>query len=104
MLGPELIQDALDKVKLIRQRLQPAKSRQKSYADKRKRQLEFQVGEQVLLKVSPAKGVIRFRLRGKLNPRYVGPFEILERIGIWHTGWHYLLAWMKFIMCFTCLC
>ena len=81
MLGPELVQDALDKVRLIRQRLQAAQSRQKSYADKRRRPLEFQVGEQVLLKVSPAKGVIQFGLRGKLNPRYVGPFEILERIG-----------------------
>ena len=81
MLGPELVQDALDKVRLIRQRLQATQSCQKSYADKRRRPLEFQVGEQVLLKVSPAKGVIKFRLRGKLNPRYVGPFEILERIG-----------------------
>ena len=81
MLGPELVQDALDKVKLIRQRLQAAQSRQQSYADKRRRPLEFQVGEQVLLKVSPAKGVIRFGLRGKLNPKYVGPFEILEWIG-----------------------
>ena len=80
MLGRELVQDALDKVRLIRQRLQAAQSRQKSYADKRRRPLEFQVGEQVLLKVSPAKGVMKFGLRGKLNPRYVGPFEILERI------------------------
>ena len=78
MLGLELVQDALDKVKLIRQRFQATRSRQKSYADKRRRLLEFQLGEQVLLKVSPAKGVIRFGLRAKLNPRYVSPFEILE--------------------------
>ena len=58
-----------------------ARERQKSYADKRRKPLEFQVGDKVLLKVSPWKGVIRFGKRGKLNPRYVGPFEILERIG-----------------------
>ena len=81
MLGPEMVQDAVDKVKMIRQRLQAAQSRQKSYADKRRRPLEFQVGEHVLLKISPTKGVVRFGLRGKLNPRYVGPFQILEKIG-----------------------
>ncbi|KAF5782298.1 hypothetical protein HanXRQr2_Chr11g0494261 [Helianthus annuus] len=54
---------------------------QKSYVDKRRKPLEFQVGDRVLLKVSPWKGVVRFGKRGKLNPRYVGPFEIIERIG-----------------------
>ncbi|KAD2805491.1 hypothetical protein E3N88_38868 [Mikania micrantha] len=58
-----------------------ARDRQKSYADKRRKPLEFQVGDKVLLKVSPWKGVIRFGKRGKLNPRYIGPFEILKRIG-----------------------
>ena len=58
-----------------------ARDRQKSYADRRRKPLEFQVGDKVLLKVSPWKGVIRFGKRGKLNPRYVGPFAILERIG-----------------------
>ncbi|KAD4385368.1 hypothetical protein E3N88_25536 [Mikania micrantha] len=58
-----------------------ARDRQKSYADKRRKPLEFQVGDRVLLKVSPWKGVIRFGKRGKLSPRYVGPFEILKRIG-----------------------
>ncbi|KAM0005474.1 hypothetical protein Hdeb2414_s0211g00834311 [Helianthus debilis subsp. tardiflorus] len=57
------------------------RDRQKNYADKRRKPLEFTVGECVLLKVSPWKGVIRFGKRGKLNPRYVGPFKILERIG-----------------------
>ncbi|KAD2392815.1 hypothetical protein E3N88_39792 [Mikania micrantha] len=56
-------------------------SRQKSYADKRRKPLEFQVGDRVLLKVSPWKGVVHFRKKGKLAPRYVGPFEIIERIG-----------------------
>ncbi|XP_042467225.1 uncharacterized protein LOC122050384 [Zingiber officinale] len=55
--------------------------RQKSYADRRRRPLEFSVGDHVFLRVSPTKGVKRFGLRGKLAPRYIGPFEILERIG-----------------------
>ncbi|KAK1431832.1 hypothetical protein QVD17_08539 [Tagetes erecta] len=58
-----------------------ARDRQKSYADKRRKPLEFSVGDQVLLKVSPWKGVIRFGKRGKLNPRYVGPFKITKRVG-----------------------
>ncbi|KAI3815959.1 hypothetical protein L1987_15643 [Smallanthus sonchifolius] len=58
-----------------------ARVRQKSYADKRRKPLEFQVGDMVLLKVSPWKGVIRFGNRGKLKPRYVGPFKIVMRIG-----------------------
>ncbi|KAL5554408.1 hypothetical protein UlMin_041809 [Ulmus minor] len=61
--------------------MKSAQSRQKSYADRRRRPLEFQVGDLVFLKVSPFKGVIRFGKRGKLNPRYIGPYEILERVG-----------------------
>nr|GEW13899.1 putative reverse transcriptase domain-containing protein [Tanacetum cinerariifolium] len=62
-------------------RLKAAGDRQKSYAVNRNRPLEFEVGDQVLLKVSPWKGVVRFEKKGKLTPKYVGPFEILERIG-----------------------
>lgn len=58
-----------------------AQSRQKSYADKRRSDLEFQVGDYVLLKVSPWKGVIRFRKRGKLGPRYIGPYKVIARVG-----------------------
>ncbi|KAI3819461.1 hypothetical protein L1987_13298 [Smallanthus sonchifolius] len=79
--GPELIQETSDKVSLIRDNIRVARSRQKSYADKRRKPLEFQVGDMVLLKVSPWKGVVRFGKKGKLAPRYVGPFKILERIG-----------------------
>ncbi|GJU97611.1 hypothetical protein Tco_1326882 [Tanacetum coccineum] len=61
--------------------MKTARSRQKSYADKRRKPLEFQVGDRVLLKVSPWKGVVRFGKKGKLAPRYVGPFEIVERVG-----------------------
>ncbi|GJV59256.1 putative reverse transcriptase domain-containing protein [Tanacetum coccineum] len=65
----------------IRERLKTARSRQKCYADRRQKPLEFQVGDRVLLRVSPWKGVVRFGKRGKLAPRFVGPFEIVERIG-----------------------
>ncbi|KAL5578261.1 hypothetical protein UlMin_019964 [Ulmus minor] len=61
--------------------MEVAQNRQKLYADKRRRPLEFEVGDLVFLKVAPFKGVIRFGKRGKLNPRYVGPYEILERVG-----------------------
>ncbi|OMO86567.1 reverse transcriptase [Corchorus capsularis] len=77
----ELIDDMVEKVKMIRDRLKVAQDRQKSYADHRRRDLEFRVGDAVFLKVSPWKGVIRFRKGGKLAPRYIGPFEIVERIG-----------------------
>ncbi|GKF09323.1 hypothetical protein Tco_0043547 [Tanacetum coccineum] len=66
----------------IRQRLQAARDRQRSYALVRRRPLEFQVGDRVMLKVSPRKGVICLGKRGKLNPRYIGPFKILERISL----------------------
>ncbi|KAI3797676.1 hypothetical protein L1987_32938 [Smallanthus sonchifolius] len=79
--GPELIQETSDKIIQIRDNIRVARSRQKSYADKRRKPLEFQVGDLVLLKVSPWKGVIHFGKKGKLAPRYVGPFKILERFG-----------------------
>ena len=65
----------------IRARMRTAKSRQKSYADVRRRSLEFEIGDPVLLKVTPMKGVLRFRRKGKLSPKFIGPFEILERVG-----------------------
>ena len=79
--GPDLIRDTLEKVSWIRQRLLTAQSRQKSYADVRRRPLEFEVGDHVFLKVMPKRGVVRFGKRGKLSPRFIGPFEILERVG-----------------------
>ncbi|GKB70085.1 putative reverse transcriptase domain-containing protein [Tanacetum coccineum] len=81
LIGPELVQETTDKVVLIKEKLKAARDRQKSYADNRCKPLEFEVGDRVLLKVSPWKGANRFGNRGKLAPRYVGPFEILERIG-----------------------
>ncbi|GJW13358.1 putative reverse transcriptase domain-containing protein [Tanacetum coccineum] len=81
LFGPEIIQETTDKIVQIKERLKTARDRQKSYADNRRKPLEFSVGDKVLLKVSPRKGVVRFGKRSKLSPRYVGPFEIVERVG-----------------------
>ncbi|GKA78460.1 putative reverse transcriptase domain-containing protein [Tanacetum coccineum] len=78
---PEIIHETMENIVQIRQRLQAARDRQRSYANIRQKPLEFQVGDHVMLKVSPCKGVIRFGKREKLNPWYIGPFKILERIG-----------------------
>ncbi|GKE41344.1 putative reverse transcriptase domain-containing protein [Tanacetum coccineum] len=81
LTGPEIIHETTEKIVQIRQRLQAVSDRQRSYANVRLKPLEFQVGDHVMLKVSPRKGVIRFGKQGKLNLRYIGPFKILERIG-----------------------
>ncbi|GJZ64393.1 putative reverse transcriptase domain-containing protein [Tanacetum coccineum] len=81
LTGPEMIRETTEKIAQIKNRLLTARSRQKSYADVRRRPLEFDVGDKVMLKVSPWKGVIRFGKRGKLSPRYIGPFKVLERVG-----------------------
>ncbi|GJX81112.1 hypothetical protein Tco_0329261 [Tanacetum coccineum] len=81
LIRPELVQEMTDKVVLTKEKLKAARDRQKSYADNRRKPLKFEVGDQVLLKVSPWKGVIRFGKKDKLVPRYVAPFEILEKIG-----------------------
>ncbi|GJX74026.1 hypothetical protein Tco_0312621 [Tanacetum coccineum] len=82
LTGLELVQETTDKVVLVKEKPKAARDRQKSYVDKRRKPLEFEVGDPVLLRVSPWKGVVHFRKKGKLAPRYVGPFEILERIGL----------------------
>nr|GEZ04342.1 putative reverse transcriptase domain-containing protein [Tanacetum cinerariifolium] len=81
LTGPEIIQETTEKIVQIKQRLQAARDRQKSYADVRRKPLEFQVGDKVMLKVSPYKGVVRFGKRGKLNPCYIGPFNVLAKVG-----------------------
>ncbi|KAI3669693.1 hypothetical protein L6452_41033 [Arctium lappa] len=81
-VGPEIVQETADKVKCIREIMKAAQDRQKSYADKKRRPMEFQVGDRVMLKVSPWKGIIRFRKRGKLSPRFLGPFKVLKRVGL----------------------
>ena len=79
--GPELIQELVDKIKVVRRNLKAAQDRQKSYADLHRREINFEVGDKVFLKVSPWKGVARFGKKGKLSPRYIGPYEILEKVG-----------------------
>ncbi|KAL0561592.1 hypothetical protein IC582_002026 [Cucumis melo] len=81
LMGPELVQSTNEAIQKIRSRMHTAQSRQKSYADVRRKDLEFEVGDKVFLKVAPMRGVVRFERRGKLSPCFVGPFEILERIG-----------------------
>nr|GFA74403.1 putative reverse transcriptase domain-containing protein [Tanacetum cinerariifolium] len=81
LIGPELVQETTEKISQIKDRLKAARDRQKSYADKRRKPLEFSVGDYVLLKVLPWKDVVRFRKKGKLAPRFVGPFEIIEKVG-----------------------
>ncbi|GKE70519.1 putative reverse transcriptase domain-containing protein, partial [Tanacetum coccineum] len=78
--GPELIRDMTEKIVQIKNHLLTARSRQKSYTDKRLKPLEFEVGDMVLLKVSPWKGVVHFRKHEKLSPCYIGPFKILSRV------------------------
>ncbi|GJZ60333.1 retrotransposon protein, putative, ty3-gypsy subclass [Tanacetum coccineum] len=74
-------QKTTEKIVLIKQRMQAAQDRQKSYADRKRKPMEYEVGDRVMLKVSPWKGVVRFGKRGKLNPRYVGPFKVLAKVG-----------------------
>ncbi|GJV20806.1 putative reverse transcriptase domain-containing protein [Tanacetum coccineum] len=81
LTGPDLIQETTEKIIQIKQMIQSACDRQKSYANLKRKPMEFQVGDRVRLKVSPWKGVVHFGRRGKLNPRYVGPFEVLEKVG-----------------------
>ncbi|GKD73608.1 putative reverse transcriptase domain-containing protein [Tanacetum coccineum] len=81
LTGPEIIHETTEKIVQIRQRLQAARDQQRSYANVRRKPLKFQVGDRVMLKISTRKGIIQFRKRGKLNPRYIGPFKILKRIG-----------------------
>nr|GFB46684.1 putative reverse transcriptase domain-containing protein [Tanacetum cinerariifolium] len=81
LTGPEIVQETTEKIVQIKQRIQAARDRQKSYADLKRKPMEFHVGDKVMLKVSPWKGVVRFGKRGKLNPKYVGPFKVIGRAG-----------------------
>jgi hypothetical protein len=81
LFGPDLIKDAEEKVRLIRDRLKIAQSRQKSYADTKRRDVTYKVGDRAYLRVSPLHGVKRFGIKGKLAPRFIGPYKILARKG-----------------------
>ncbi|GKC02543.1 hypothetical protein Tco_0994153, partial [Tanacetum coccineum] len=81
LIGPEVVEETTKKIIQIKQRMQVARNRQKSYADLKCKPMEFQVGDKVMLKVLPWKGVVHFGKLGKLNPRYVRPFKVLEKVG-----------------------
>ncbi|GJY60127.1 putative reverse transcriptase domain-containing protein [Tanacetum coccineum] len=81
LTGPEIVQETTEKIVKIKQRIQAARDRKKSYDDLKRKPMEFQVGDKVMLKVSHWKGVVRFGKWGKLNPRNVGPFKVLEKVG-----------------------
>ena len=78
--GPEIVQITTDKIDIMKSKLKAAQDQQKSYSDKHRREIEYQVGDKVFLRVSPWKGIMRFGNKGKLSPRYIGPYEIIERI------------------------
>ena len=81
LVGPELVQITSERVKIVRDNLKKARDRQKSYADNRRRDLQFEIGDRVFLKISPWKGILRFGKRGKLSPRFIGPYEIVSKVG-----------------------
>ena len=81
IISPELVKDTEEKVQIIQQRLKAANDRQRSYANLKRKDIEYEVGDKVFLKVSPWKKILRFGRKGKLSPRFIGPYEILERVG-----------------------
>ena len=81
MFGPDLIKESEEKVKLIRDRLKVVQSRQKSYADTKRKEVVSEIGDRAYLRVSPLRGVKRFGVKGKLAPRFVGPYRVLECMG-----------------------
>ena len=83
IFGPDLVLEAEEKVRVIKKNLEAAQARQKSYHDKRRKPLQFEIGDHVYLKVSPTKGVQRVGIKGKLTPRYIGPYEIKN---LWTCG------------------
>ena len=79
--GPEIVQITTDKINIVKSKLKAAQDRQKSYSDQHRREMEYQVGDKVFLRVFPWKGIMRFVNKGKLSPRYIGPYEIIEKVG-----------------------
>ena len=81
VIGPDLIQETEEKVKMIKERLKVATDRQKSYVDMKRKDIRYEISEKVFLKVSPWKKVMRFGKKGKLSPRFIGPYEMIEKVG-----------------------
>ena len=82
VIGPDLIQENEENVKMIRERLKVATDRQKSYAEMKRKDIHYEIDEKVFLKVSPWKKVMRFGKKGKLSPRFIGPYEVIKKVGI----------------------
>nr|GFB00294.1 retrotransposable element Tf2 [Tanacetum cinerariifolium] len=101
--GPEMIEMTNKKVSIAKEKLKESRTRQKSYADKHRRSLEFQPGDHVFLKVSHARGVRRFSVKGKLSPRFIGPFEILDRVGEVSYRLAFLSSVVACSQCILCL-
>ena len=80
-IGPDLVKDTEEKVQIIQQRLKAVSDRQRSYANLKRKDIEYEVEDKVFLKVSPWKKILRFGRKGKLSPRFIGPYEILEIVG-----------------------
>ena len=102
--GTDILRESLDKVKFIQEKLLAAHGRQKEYADRKVRDLDFIEGEHVLLKVSPMKGVMRFGKRRKISPRYIGPFIVLKRVGDVAYELALLQGCQECTQYFMCLC
>ena len=83
LVGPALIKKAEERVAEIREKLKAAQSRQKGYADKKRREISFNPGEFAYLKVSPIRGTRKFQVQGKLAPRYIGPYQVLKKCQIY---------------------
>ena len=81
LVGPELVQITLEKVNVVRDNLKIARDRHRSYADNHRRDLQFEIGDRVFLNISPWKGVLRFGKQGKISPRFIGPYEIVSKVG-----------------------
>ena len=81
IISPDLVKDTEEKVYIIHQRLKAASDRQRSYANLKRKDIEYEVGDKVFLKISPWKKILRFGRKGKLSPRFISPYEILEGIG-----------------------
>ena len=81
VIGPDLIRETEEKLKMIREKLKVATDRQKSYTDMKRKDIRYEVGEKVFLKVSPWKKVMRFGKKGKMSPRFIGPYEVIEKVG-----------------------
>jgi hypothetical protein len=103
LFGPELIQEAKKQVRIIRENLRVAQTKQKSYADNRRRPVEFEEGDHVYLKMSPLRGMRRFKVKGKLSPRFIGPFRVLGRLERWPINSSYLIIYQMCIMYSMCL-